>query len=162
MKQNDSVRQKKAAWPLCVFSIIGMSCLPCFVSAADNIESDMRDTARLLAILLDSGRVVIGRNQDLINDPSRLENRFTVQLFADQTTALFKQRTGHNLADLSNGNIPMAAKPLLERLLEQGKKTVETFQPVLHMQGLKYKGLIPATFGTKAAARFHKNFRYLP
>ncbi len=152
----DSARQNKACWQLCVLAIIGMSCLPCFVMASDNTEADIPETARLLAILLDCGRVTVGRNQDLINDPSNTENRFTPELFAHQTIALFKKRTGHSLADLPNSNIPMMARPLLERLLDQSKKTVESFGPVLHMKGLKYKGLIPATFGTETATRFQK------
>jgi general secretion pathway protein A len=156
VKQMGQTWREKASWLLYVLCIIGISSLPWFVMAADNTESDIRDTARLLAILLDSGRVTVGRNQDLINDPSNPESRFTAQLFTDQTIALFKQRTGHSLTDLPNGTIPMMARPLLEQLLEQSKKTVESFQPVLHMKGLKYKGLIPATFGTETARRFQK------
>ena len=38
----------------------------------------------------------------------------------------------------------------------ESKKTVESYQPVLNMKGLKYKGLIPATFSTEAASRFQK------
>ena len=33
---------------------------------------------------------------------------------------------------------------------------MESYQPVLNMKGLKYKGLIPATFGTETATRFQK------
>jgi uncharacterized protein DUF3365 len=46
------------------------------------------------------------------------------------------------------------AKPLLERLMEESKKTVATYQPVINVKGLKYKGLIPATFGTETSSRF--------
>jgi len=44
-----------------------------FFSAADETEAELRETGRLLAILLDSGRVTIGRNQALLNDPTRGE-----------------------------------------------------------------------------------------
>ena len=138
--------------------------LLCFVAlcwlplnaAADNTDDDLSETARLLAILLDSGRVAIGRNQALINDPSNAQTAFTQELFVTQTTAIFKERTGHNLNDLPNASTPTMAKRLLERLLIEGKKTVESYQPVLNMKGLKYKGLIPATFGTETATRFQK------
>jgi hypothetical protein len=156
VKQMGNAWRKRASLQLCAVCIIATLYPPCFVMAG-NAESDTRETARLLAILLDSGRVVIGRNQHLINDPSSADNGFTPELFADQTIALFKQRTGHSLTDLPNVNVPRMAKPLLERLLHQGKKTVESFQPVLHMKGLKYKGLIPATFGTETATRFQKS-----
>lgn len=46
------------------------------------------------------------------------------------------------------------AKPLLGRLLEESKKTIASYQPVINLPGVKYKGLIPATFGTETAARF--------
>ncbi|MCW5799452.1 MAG: DUF3365 domain-containing protein [Nitrospira sp.] len=140
-----------------VLCFLALGCLLQNVSvAADNAESDVSETARLLAILLDSGRVAIGRNQALINDPSNAQTAFTSDLFAAQTTAIFKERTGHNLDDLSNANVPALAKRLLERLLMESQKTVESYQPVLNMKGLKYKGLIPATFGTETATRFQK------
>ena len=120
--------------------------LLCFVAlcwlplnaAADNTDSELSETARLLAILLDSGRVAIGRNQALINDPSSAQTTFTQELFVTQTTAIFKERTGHNLDDLPNASAPTLAKRLLERLLMEGKKTVESYQTVLNMIGLKY------------------------
>lgn len=140
---------------LCVCCLMAILCLPT-IAAADNIDSDLPETARLLAILLDSGRVAIGRNQDLINDPAEADKGFTPELFAVQAIDLFKERTGHNLADLPNARTPAMAKPLLEGLLAASKKTVESYQPVLRMKGLKYKGLIPATFGTETAARFQK------
>ncbi|HLZ33234.1 MAG TPA: DUF3365 domain-containing protein [Nitrospira sp.] len=117
-------------------------------------ESDVRESARLLAVLLDSGRVAIGRNQDLINDPDKGDKGFTPDVFAQQTIALFKERTGHDLTNLAAAQVPEIAKPLLERLLEESKKTVATYQTVINMQGMNYKGLIPATFGTETGARF--------
>ena len=125
-------------------------------STADEVDTELRETGRLLAVLLDSGRVTIGRNQALLNDPARGEKGFTPEVFAAQVMAVFKQRTGHDLADLAHANVPSMAKPLLERLLVESKKTVESYQPVLNMQGLIYKGLIPATFGTETSARFQK------
>ena len=46
------------------------------------------------------------------------------------------------------------AIPLLERLLEESKKTITSYQTVINMPGIKYKGLIPATFATEAGKRF--------
>ena len=117
-------------------------------------EDDVRESARLLAVLLDSGRVAIGQNQELINDPGKGEKGFTPEVFAEQTIALFKDRTGHDLKNLQNAHIPAMAKPLLKRLLEESKQTVATYQTVINMKGIKYKGLIPATFGTETGARF--------
>jgi general secretion pathway protein A len=126
------------------------------LSGADESDAELRETGRLLAILLDSGRVTIGRNQALLNDPSKGDKGFTAEVFAAQAIAVFKERTGHDLADLSHANVPGIAKPLLEQLLAESKRTVASYQPVLNMQGLIYKGLIPATFGTETGARFQK------
>jgi general secretion pathway protein A len=118
--------------------------------------SDLQETGRLLAILLDSGRVTIGLNQALINNPARADQRFTTAAFASQTAAIFKQRTGIDIGHLSDASIPPMAKPLLERLMDESKSTVTSYQPVLGMPGMKYKGLIPATFGTETSDRFQK------
>jgi general secretion pathway protein A len=135
---------------LCVICI--GSVVPWVVFAAG--EDDVRESARLLAVLLDSGRVAIGRSQELINDPDKGDKGFTPEFFAEQTITLFKQRTGHDLRNLATAQVPMMAKPLLERLLEESKKTVTTYQTVINVKGVRYKGLIPATFGTETAARF--------
>jgi len=151
------IRHERGTMRLCLLCFVALWCLAQNVSvAADNTESDLSETARLLAILLDSGRVAIGRNQTLINDPSNAQTAFTPELFATHLTGIFKERTGHNLNDLPNANVPTLAKGLLERLLIESKKTVESYQPVLNMKGLKYKGLIPATFSTETATRFQK------
>jgi len=122
-------------------------------AVAEN-ESAARETGRLLAVLLDAGRVTIGHNQLLINDPAKGDKGFTPEVFAQQTIAAFKERTGHDLANLPASTVPEMAKPLLDRLLEESKKTVASYQTVINMPGVKYKGLIPATFGTETGTRF--------
>jgi Protein of unknown function (DUF3365) len=144
-----SNRTMKMGMVLCAFLLGGIAS---WVGAAG--EDDVRESARLLAVLLDSGRVAIGRNQELINDPGKGEKGFTPEVFAEQTIALFKHRTGHDLKNLQTAHMPTMAKPLLERLLAESKQTVATYQTVINMQGIKYKGLIPATFGTETGARF--------
>ena len=117
-------------------------------------ESAVRETGRLLAVLLDAGRVTIGKNQLLLNDPTQGDKGFTPEVFAQQTIAEFKQRTGHDLTNLADAPVPEMAKPLLARLLEESRKTVASYQMVINMPGIKYKGLIPATFGTETGKRF--------
>lgn len=119
-------------------------------------NADAVETGRLLAILLDSGRVTIGNNQELINDPDRGDKAFTPDVFEKQMSAQFKDRTGIDLGDLPNAKIPEMAKPLLARLAGESKKTVDSYQTVINLQGMRYKGLIPATFGTETAARFQR------
>ena len=112
-----------------------------------------RETSRLLAILFDSGRVVVGMNQELINDASKGDKGFTPDVFEKQLRAVFEQRTGISLSD-SNGKIPAIARPLLDRLVDESKRTIAGYQTPINIPGIRYKGLIPATFGTETAARF--------
>jgi general secretion pathway protein A len=112
-----------------------------------------RETSRLLAILFDSGRLVVGMNQELINDVSKGDKGFTPDVFEKQLRAVFEQRTGINLSD-SNGQIPAIARPLLDRLVDESKRTIAGYQTPINIPGIRYKGLIPATFGTETAARF--------
>lgn len=112
-----------------------------------------RDTSRLLAILFDSGRLVVGMNQELINDESKGDKGFTSAVFEKQVLTVFQQRTGINLSN-SSEKVPALARPLLNRLLEESKKTIDSYQTPINIPGIRYKGLIPATFGTETAKRF--------
>ncbi len=119
---------------------------------AQNREQE-RETSRLLAILFDSGRLVVGMNQDLINDASKGDKGFTPAVFEKQVLTVFEQRTGINLAG-QDDRLPTMARPLLTRLLEESKRTIESYQTPINIAGIRYKGLIPATFGTETAKRF--------
>ena len=124
-------------WVVRVVSVvcIAMLCAVLTPAVAEN-ESTVRETGRLLAVLLDVGRVVIGHNQLLLNDPTKGNKGFTPEVFAQQTIQAFKERTGHDLANLSTIAVPEMAKPLLERLLDESKKTVASYQMVINMPGI--------------------------
>lgn len=115
---------------------------------------DASETGRLLAILLDAGRGTIAKNQDLINDASKADKGYTSAVFQRQVAEDFQRRTGIALTNLEAAQIPEMAKPLLTRLMEEAKKTIDTYQSVINVSGFAYKGLIPATFGTETANRF--------
>ncbi|MCA9473215.1 MAG: DUF3365 domain-containing protein [Nitrospirales bacterium] len=115
---------------------------------------ELVETGRLLAKLLDTGRIVIGVNQDNINDPTKGHKGFTPEVFERQVVVSFQKETGVDLHDLQHAKVPDPARPLLARLLSVSKETVASYQPVINIQGVKYKGLIPATFGTETAKRF--------
>ena len=112
------------------------------------------ETGRLLAVLHDSGRVMVGANQSLINDPGKGDKGFTPEVFEKQVTEKFKERAKVDLANLKNENVPEMARKLLPQLLDAMKQTVADYQPVINKQGVGFKGFIPATFGTQAAAKF--------
>jgi general secretion pathway protein A len=120
------------------------------VLAAD----DPVETGRLLAVLHDSGRVTVGANQSLINDPDKGDKGFTPDVFEKQVTEKFKDRAKVDLANLKNEKVPDLAKKLLPLLVDSMKQTVADYQPVINRPGVGFKGFIPATFGTQAAAKF--------
>jgi general secretion pathway protein A len=135
-----------------MLSVVICAALSSIGGRAQDHEQE-RETSRLVAILFDSGRVVVGLNQELINDASKGDKGFTPEVFEKQLRAVFEQRTGINLSN-SNDKIPAMARPLLDRLLDESKRTIAGYQTPINIPGIRYKGLIPATFGTETAARF--------
>ena len=117
-------------------------------------EQDAAETGRLLAILLDSGRVTVGANQALINDATKGDKGFTPAVFEKQLVEKFKERSGVDLANLKSANVPAMAKKLLPQLVAASQQSVAENQSIINKQGVGFKGFIPATFGTQAAAKF--------
>ena len=122
------------------------------LASAESVSSEVQ-TGRLLAILLDAGRAAVSNHQDLINDKTKGPKGFTPEVFDREMLSIFKQRTGIDLNSLDNG-VPDPAKRLMERRREDSKKTVDSFQIPINIEGVTYKGFIPATFATETARRF--------
>ncbi len=125
------------------------------VSIADRME--LSETARLLAVLLDSGRVVVGRTQATINNPRIEDKGFSSSVFEGQLRKEFQTRTRHDLHNLAVAPMPETAKPLLLRLAFFMQKAVHEAQPLINKRGIGFKGFIPASFGTQVAELFSKD-----
>lgn len=125
-----------------------------FSPSAAFADAEAVETGRLLAILLDSGRVTIAGVQALINDEAKGDKGFTPEVFEGRVIEKFKERSGVDLAKIKTEKVPEQARKLLPMLVEAGKKVVATYQPILNKQGLAYKNFIPATWGTQTAAIF--------
>jgi general secretion pathway protein A len=121
----------------------------------DRVE--LSETARLLAVLLDAGRVVVGRAQPAINNPRLEDKGFSSAVFESQLRQEFLARTGHDLRNLAAAPMPEHAKPTLVRLAFFMQKAVQEVQADINKKGIGFKGFIPATFGTKVAERFSKD-----
>ena len=115
---------------------------------------ELETTARLLAILLDSGRSVINENQPLFDDPERAEKGFTPTLFEKQLQEVFRNRSGIDLTDLNAARVPSSGKPLLKILVDAGKQVVSEAQPEINRKGVGFKGFIPAVFGERVGRVF--------
>ena len=124
------------------------------VANADMQMHEAQETARLLAVLLDSGREVVKRNQELIDNPRQGNKGFTPDVFERQLVEEFHRRSGVDLA--SDGSMPLSTKTreLLHALVQAGKAVVSDAQAVINQRGVGYKNFIPATFGSQAAWRF--------
>jgi type II secretory pathway predicted ATPase ExeA len=120
-------------------------------------KAELGETARLLAVLLDCGRVVIGRAQPTINNPRLEDKGFSSSVFEGRLRNEFLTRTGHDLRNLAPATMPERAKPLLVRLAFFMQKAVQEVQSDINKKGIGFKGFIPATFGTKVAERFSKD-----
>ena len=143
------IRMRAVLIGLCTL-IMGIGIAPTTVPAGQ----DLVETGRLLAILLDSGRVTVGASQPLINDAGKGDKGFTPEVFEKQLIEKFRTRSGVDLAKLKATNVPETAKTLLPELVAASKKTVASNQTTINRQGVGFKGFTPAHFGTQAAAEF--------
>ena len=115
---------------------------------------EFETTARLLAILLDSGRNVINEHQVLFDEQEKSEKDFTADLFERQLLDVFHSRSGTDLQDLEAARIPAGAKKLLKELVVVSKQVVAEAHAESNRPGGGHKELIPAIFGARVAARF--------
>jgi Protein of unknown function (DUF3365) len=115
---------------------------------------EFETTARLLAVLLDSGRNVINEHLILFDEQEKIEKDFTPDVFERQLLDVFRSRSGTDLRDLEAARIPAGGQKLLKELVSISKQVVVEAQPEIHRRGGGSKEFIPAVFGARVAARF--------
>lgn len=139
---------------LCCHAVAACLLLMPHSSAWGASEMEARRTAQLLALLLDAGRVVIDRNQTLIDDSHRGAKGFTADVFEKQLRHEFKTRSGVDLNDVTTAKLSPGTEGLLLALVQASKEVINDAQFVINQRGIGYKNFIPATFGSQAARRF--------
>lgn len=121
-------------------------------------RAEAEETARLLAQLMRSGRLVIDRNQTVIDDPHKGDKGFTPDVFEQQLIEEFRRETNIDLRTLTAASpsilIPPLAKELLPAFVLASREVVRDAQVVINQRGIGYKNFIPATYGSQAAQRF--------
>ena len=120
---------------------------------AQTPRQETEKTAQLLATLLNVGRLIVERNQTLIDDPRIGDKGFTPEVFEQQVLDEFIRQTNIDLKYLPS-DFPPLAKELLPVLLQSSKVVVADAQRVINQKGIGYKNFIPATFGSQAARKF--------
>ncbi|HSE58105.1 MAG TPA: DUF3365 domain-containing protein [Nitrospiraceae bacterium] len=113
-------------------------------------------TARLLAVLLDSGRAVINDNQPLFDSRDNSAKGLTPEVFEQQLVEIFRSRSGLDLNDLASARLSAKTARLLRTLVSVSKQTVAEAQAQMNRPGVTFSGFIPAVFGARAAAQFTK------
>jgi hypothetical protein len=116
-------------------------------------REEAETTAQHLATLLNVGRLIVDRNQTLIDDPRKGDKGFTPEVFEQQVLDEFVRQTNIDLKHLPS-HLPSLAKELLPVLLQSSKDVVADAQLVINQRGIGYKNFIPATFGSQAARKF--------
>ncbi len=116
-------------------------------------REETEKTAQHLATLLNVGRLIVERNQTLINDPRIGDKGFTPEVFEHEVVDEFIRQTTIDLKHLSS-HLPSLAKELLPALLQASKEVVADAQLVINQRGIAYKNFVPATFGSQAARKF--------
>jgi len=132
---------------------VGLALIP-VSSASAATRGEAQEMARLIGQLLSAGRVVIERNQALIDDPEKGDKGFTPDVFERQLIDEFRLRSGIDLKNMKEVAIRPMAKDLLQALVASSKSVVADAQDVINRKGVGYKNFIPASFGSQAAARF--------
>ncbi len=112
-------------------------------------REETEKTAQHLATLLNVGRLIVERNQTLINDPRIGDKGFTPEVFEHEVVDEFIRQTTIDLKHLSS-HLPSLAKELLPVLLQASKEVVADAQLVINQRGIAYKNFVPATFGSQA------------
>jgi len=123
------------------------------IGLAQVLREETEKTAQYLATLLNVGRLIVERNQKLIDDPQKGDKGFTPEVFERQVLDEFLRQTNIDLKHLSS-HLPSLAKELLPTLLQSSKEVVADAQLVINQRGIGYKNFIPATFGSQAARKF--------
>ena len=116
-------------------------------------REESEQTARYLTMLLNAGRLVVDRNQPLINDPRKGDKGFTPESFEQQVIDEFLRLASIDLKH-PPAHLPALAKDLLPALLKSSTEVVADAQFVINQRGIGYKNFIPATFGSHAARKF--------
>ena len=152
-----------ASWLRWVLASLLVFAMSCWASSEDvgakdrQLESgiplhtilEFETTARLLAILLDSGRNVINEDLVLLDEKARSEKDFTPDIFERQLVDIFRSRSGIDLLDLEAARIPARAKRLLKGLIFVSKQVVAEAQTEINRRGGITQEFIPAIFGAR-------------
>lgn len=114
---------------------------------------EVEQTARLLAVLLDSGRAVINEYQVPPDVPGHSRKDLPPDVFERELISMFRSRSGIDLRNLSGSHVPDQAKTLMKELAGVSREVVVDAQAEISRTG-GTREFLPAIFGDRVASRY--------
>ena len=119
-------------------------------NAATSAEDDAM-IAKSLATMLRSGRTVISRNQDKINDPKLADKGLDGKTVLAEAVKIYKETAGMDPVALdANTRHGKLIRMEMEAIVE----VMEGHQQTINRAGVGFKGFIPAVFGRQVSEAF--------
>lgn len=150
--------------PFCLFTFFGCSerlSEPIPETSSGQVPAEQvkqaEETAHMAATLLASGRTVVERYQDLINDPDKGYKHFTPEVFVRKMTDHFGKKT--------NVKLQLQACPMEDQdevmdvlmlFLDSSKKVIADAQSQINKEDVGYKGFIGPIYGKRMSQDFFK------
>ncbi len=129
-------------------------CIAVTAASASAGENEKR-LAWAVAEYLIAARAVIANNQDLINDPSNGEKRFSPERYEELVRKEFLERTQVDIGTLKASTTDVFASSLLA-LHRSAMEVVAEFQQRINTPGRGFKGVHPAVFGARVGQELYK------
>ncbi|MGE3153459.1 MAG: DUF3365 domain-containing protein [Nitrospiraceae bacterium] len=152
------LRWGMAVWLVGAATVLAEPASPRKGDAGPTLDAliETEKTARLLAVLLDSGRSVINENQPLFDGASHDSKEFTAEVFERQLIEVFRSRSSVDLNHLDTARLSAKATRLLQALVSVSKRVVTEAEGQADRSDGGRTGFIPAVFGARTAAQFTK------
>ncbi len=112
--------------------------------AVSRTADDDTQIARSLATMLRSGRTVISRNQDRINDPNVGAKGIDAKMVLAETSKLYQQATEIDPSAIQPNSLQ---GKLIHMQMDAIAEVMDVHQETINRQGVGFKGFIPAVFG---------------
>jgi hypothetical protein len=108
----------------------------------------------MLAEMIRALRTVVAQHQDLINNPDLADKGLTGEVVLRETLAVFRQKTGIDVAALAPNSRDIRLVSALEVAIQE---VVDDQQPTINAPGVGFKAFIPAVVARMVSQRFNQN-----
>ena len=127
---------------LCAGAVL-IGALTPVIAVAAPVKADRAtvDSGKSFAVFFHSARVVISRNQDLINDAGKGDKGLTGDKVISQAKEIYTELTGGSLVAGEAQTVLLAAI----------REVMAEAQAMINSEGTGFKGFVPATFGRQVA-----------